>query len=156
MAETAHEDQTQTVKQPQFTTNVTTLCCESCVVVKDKLIQVFEELKSTRTIIALLQEDIVKPNANHESKSSQREQSFVHDQVSKNWKPALKNGYKKCKKPEVSKERLYNEWRNMAASDGVARDSVISVSDGGGRLTSRKCRCSRRQYIWREARLKVR
>jgi hypothetical protein len=34
--------------------------------------------------------------------------------------------------------RLYNQCRNMAASDGVVRDSVISVSDGGGRLMSRK------------------
>jgi len=68
MAKNAHEVQTQTVKQAQFTSNVTTLCCESCVVVKDQLIQVFEELTSTRTIIALLQEDIAKLNANHESK----------------------------------------------------------------------------------------
>jgi phage regulator Rha-like protein len=98
MAETAHEGQTQIVKQSQFMINVTTLCCESCVVVKDQLLQVFEELKSTTAIIALLQEAIVKLNANHESKSSQREESFVHDQVSKNWRPALKNGYKKCKK----------------------------------------------------------
>jgi len=51
MAESTHEAQTQTVKQPQITSNVTTLCCESCVVVKDQLIQVREELKSTRTII---------------------------------------------------------------------------------------------------------
>ena len=65
--ETTQKVLTQTVKQPQFTTNVTTLCCESCVVIKDQLIQVFEELKSTRTIIALLQDDIVKLNANHEA-----------------------------------------------------------------------------------------
>jgi len=88
------------------TSNVTTLCCESCVVVKDQLIQVFEELKSTRTKIALLQEDIVKLNANHESKSSQREQSSAHDQVSKNWRTVLQNGHKKWKKPVVSNRQL--------------------------------------------------
>ena len=98
MAENAYEVQIQTVKQPQCTSNVTTLCCERCVVVKYQLIQVFEELKSTRTIIALLQEDIVKLNANHESKSSQREQSSAHDQVSKNWRPVLQTGHRKWKK----------------------------------------------------------
>jgi len=73
--------------------------------VKDQLIQVFEELKSTRTIIALLQEDIVKLNANHESKPSQCEHSSAHDQVSKNWRPVLQNDYKKWKKPVVSNRR---------------------------------------------------
>jgi RNase H-fold protein (predicted Holliday junction resolvase) len=73
---------------------------------KDQLIQVFEELKSTRTILALLQEDIVKLNANHDSKSFQCEQPFVHDQASINWRPVLKNGYKKCKKPTVSNRQL--------------------------------------------------
>ena len=106
MAETACDVETQTVKQPQFTTNVTTLCCESCVVMKDQLIQVFEELKSTRTILTLLQEDIVKLNANHDSKSFQCEQPFVHDQASINWRPVLKNVYKKCKKPTVSNRQL--------------------------------------------------
>ena len=100
MAETACEVEIQTVKQPQFKINVTTLCCESCVVMKDQLIQIFEELKSTRTILALLQEDIVKLNANHDSKSFQCEQPFVHDQASINWRPVLKNGYKKCKKQQ--------------------------------------------------------
>jgi len=102
MAESTHEAQTQTVKQPQITSNVTTLCCESCVVVKDQLIQVCEELKSTRTIIALLQEDIAKLNANYESKPSQREHSPAHDQVSQNWRPVLQNDNKKWKKPVVS------------------------------------------------------
>ena len=51
-----------TVKQPQFSSDVTNLCCESCVIVKDQLLQVFQELKSARTIITLLQEDIVKLN----------------------------------------------------------------------------------------------
>jgi len=102
MAESTHEAQTQTVKQPQITSNVTTLCCESCVVVKDQLIQVCEELKSTRTIIALLQEDIVKLNANYKSKPSQRGHSPAHDQVSQNWRPVLQNDNKKWKKPVVS------------------------------------------------------
>jgi len=62
MVETELVDLDDTVKQPQFTTNVTTLCCESCDIVKDQLIQVFEELKSARTIIELLQEDITKLN----------------------------------------------------------------------------------------------
>ena len=106
MAETTHEVLTQTVKQPQFTTNETTLCCESCVVVKEQLIQVFEELKSTRTIIALLQEDIVKLNANHESKSLYREQSLAQDQVSKNWRMEMQYGYKKYKKPVVPNRQL--------------------------------------------------
>ena len=106
MAETTHEVLTQTVKQPQFTTNKTTLCCESCVVVKEQLIQVFEESKSTRTIIALLQEDIVKLNANHESKSLYREQSLAQDQVSKNWRMEMQYGYKKYKKPVVPNRQL--------------------------------------------------
>jgi len=106
MAETTQKVLTQTVKQPQFTTNVATLCCESCVVIKDQLIQVFEELKSTRTIIALLQDDIVKLNANHEAKPSQHEQSFARDQVSKHWRPVLQNSYKKYKKPVVSNRQL--------------------------------------------------
>ena len=63
MAETKFVDLDDTVKQPQSTTKVTTLCCESCDIVKDQLIQVFEELKSARTIIELLQEDITKLNA---------------------------------------------------------------------------------------------
>ena len=41
MAETDLVDLDDTGKQPQFTTKVTTLCCESCDIVKDQLIQVF-------------------------------------------------------------------------------------------------------------------
>jgi len=106
MAEATREVLTQTVKQPQFTTNETTLCCENCVTVKEQFIQLFEELKSTRTIIALLQEDIVKLSANHESKASHREQSFDQDQVSKNWRMEPQYGYKRYKKPVVPNRQL--------------------------------------------------
>ena len=94
MVETELVDLDDTVKQPQFTTNVTTLCCESCDIVKDQLIQVFEELKSARTIIELLQEDITKLNAavsNYESKLVQHRESSAGDQANKNWIPVLHN-----------------------------------------------------------------
>ena len=138
MAETAHEVQTQTVKQPQFTTNVTTLCCENCVVVKDQLTQVFEELKSTRTIIALLQEDIVKLNANNESRPSQREQHFAHDQVSNNWRPVLQNGYKKCKKPVVSNRQLIPLSNRFTPLSDVQGSTVLTEAITPDREETRK------------------
>jgi hypothetical protein len=55
--------------------------------VKDQLLQVFQELKSARTIITLLQEDIVKLNATASSnvtKPSQHSESSALDQANRN------------------------------------------------------------------------
>ena len=109
MAETELMDLDDSVKQPQFTTNLTTLCCESCDIVKDQLIQVFKELKSARTIIELLQEDIMKLSAavsNYKSKLVQHRKSSACDQANKNWIPVLHNGHKKYKKSVVTKSKL--------------------------------------------------
>ena len=98
-----------TVKKPQFSSDVTNLCCESCVIVKDQLLQVSQELKSARTIITLLQEDIIKLNAaasSNESKPSQHRESNTHDQVNRNWIPVLHNGSKKFNKPVVPATKL--------------------------------------------------
>ena len=57
MAETVLETLYNTVKQSQVIGEVTNLCCDSCIIVKDQLLQVFQEIKSARTIITLLQED---------------------------------------------------------------------------------------------------
>jgi len=49
MAETVYDVIDDTVKKPQFSSDVTNLCCESCVIVKDQLLQVFQELKICET-----------------------------------------------------------------------------------------------------------
>jgi len=67
MAEVVYKATVNTVEQPQGLNDDTNLCCTSCVIVKEQLRQVFQELKSARTIIALLQEDIVKLNASASS-----------------------------------------------------------------------------------------
>jgi len=84
MAEIVYKATVNTVEQPQGLSDDTNLCCASCVIVKEQLRQVFEELKSARTIIALLQEDIAKLNAsasNNMTKPTQFRESSVHDHV---------------------------------------------------------------------------
>jgi len=133
MAETELVDLDDTVKQPQFTTKVTTLCCESCDIVKDQFIQVFEELKSARTIIELLQEDITKLNAvvsNYESKLLQHRESSARDQANKNWIPVLQNGHKKYKKPVVTTSKLNSQLVTLSNRFTPLASSVEQKSIG--------------------------
>jgi len=77
--------------------------------VKDQLQHVFQELKSARTIVTFLQEDIVKLNTSASSnvtKPSQLRESSVHDQVNKNWIPVIHNGNKNNNKSVVSATKL--------------------------------------------------
>jgi len=68
MADTEHNELTELANQSQFIVSENVLCCKSCVKVKDQLNQLSEELKSTRSIIALLQDDIMKITAAVEAK----------------------------------------------------------------------------------------
>ena len=104
MAEPVYEATVNTKEEQSYLGKDTNLCCESCVIVKEQLQQVFQELKSARTIIALLQQDIVKTNAsapNNMTQPSQFREPSVHDQVNTNWIPVIHNGSKKTKKSVV-------------------------------------------------------
>jgi hypothetical protein len=117
MAENVCEVLDDTVKQPQFTSDTTILCCESYDIVKDQLLQVIQELKSARTIIKLLQEDTTKLNAavsNNVSKPSQHRESSAHDHVTRNWIPVLHNGSKKFNKLVVPATKLNRQLITLA------------------------------------------
>jgi hypothetical protein len=110
--------------------------------VKDQLIQVFEELKSARTIMELLQEDITKLNAAvsiYESKLVQHRESSARDQANKNWIPVLHNGHKKYKKPVVTTRKLNrqlvtlsNRFTPLASAQGteVPNDTITYLLHG--------------------------
>ena len=124
MAEPVYEATVNTKEEQSYLGKDTNLCCESCVIVKEQLQQVFQELKSARTIIALLQQDIIKSKAsttNNMTQSSKFREPSVHDQVNTNWIPVIHNGSKKTKKlvvPEKKQNRqlitLSNKFTSLS------------------------------------------
>jgi hypothetical protein len=78
--------------QPQFLSDDIHMSCGSCVSVKEQLHSALLELKSARSIIRLLQEDINKINAVEATimtKSTQCSESSVGDQVYRNSIPVV-------------------------------------------------------------------
>lgn len=105
MAESVLESLYNMVKHSQVIGDVTNICCDSCVIVKNQLLQVFQELKS-----ALLQEDIIKLKASASSnvtKSSQHSEFSALDQATVNCIPVHRYGGKKTNKA-VAPVNKYN------------------------------------------------
>ena len=163
MAEIVHEATVNAVEQPQGLSDDTNSCCASCVIVKEQLRQVFQELKSARTIIALLQEDIVKINASastNMTKPSQCRESSVCDQVNRNWIPVIHNGSKKTNKQVVSTTklncqliRLSNRFTSLSnVQESTVPSETITLSEmqhnkGGGNYNKKTSNMIRNKII---------
>jgi hypothetical protein len=119
--------------QPQCLSEDFNMSCASCVSVKEQLNDALLELKSARSIITLLQEDINKINAPEVTnimKPTQCREPTVCDQVNGNYIPVIHSCSKKTKKPAIS---LTRHNRQCITPNGLTllsnvRDSAVLKS----------------------------
>jgi hypothetical protein len=122
--------------QPQCLSEDINMSCASCVSVKEQLNDALLELKSARTIITLLQEDINKINAPEVTKimkPTQCREPTVCNQVNRNYIPVIHSCSKKTKKPAISLTRHNHQFitpsNGFTLLSNVQDSAVLKSSD---------------------------
>jgi len=122
--------------QPQCLSNDINMSCASCVSVKEQLHNALLELKSARSIITILQEDINKINApevTNITKPTQCRESSVCDQLNRNLIPVIHSCSRKTEKPVISLTRHNRQFvtpsNRFTLLSNVQNSAVIKSSD---------------------------
>jgi hypothetical protein len=120
--------------QPQCLSDDINMNCTNCVSMKEQPHNALVELKSARSIITLLQEDINKINApvvTNITKPTQCRECSVCDQVNRNLIPVIHSCSKKTKKPVISLTRNNHQFvtpSNRFTLLSTVQDSAVLES----------------------------
>jgi hypothetical protein len=122
--------------QPECLSDDINMSCTNCVSVKEQLHNALLELKSARSVITLLQEDINKMNTpvvTNITNPTQCRESSVCDQVNRNLIPVIHSCNKKTKKPVISLTRHNHQFvtpsNRFTLLSTVQDSAVLKTSD---------------------------